>query len=291
MTSAQFDNDRKLIWLASYPKSGNTWLRSLLTAYLLPHDEFDLNAMLGEQDPFDRQQLDDHAGISSADFLPHELIPYQAQLHRDMAQESENWRLIKTHSAYVKADNREPLFPADASAGVIVIVRNPLDIVPSYAHHEGKDNAWVIAHLGNEHAGTDSWRHRSTTMLPQTMSSWSINVESWLSQSEVPILLLRYEDMHRDTEASLTKALRFCAIEIEPGLVTKAVSRCSIDRLRIDEAKKGFNERPSTQRSFFRSGKIGDGAKNLSKDQISMILNDHGRVMEMVGYPANSSIL
>ncbi len=291
MTTAQFNNDQKLVWLASYPKSGSTWLRSLLTAYLLPDDEFDLNAMVGEHDPFDRQMLDDHAGISSADFLPYELIPYQAQLHCDMARESDDWRLIKTHSAYLTADGGEELFPASASAGAIVIVRNPLDIVPSYAHHEGRDYDWIIAHMRNEDAGADSWRNRSTPMLPQQMSSWSVNVESWLSQSKIPILMLRYEDMHRDPETSLTAVLRFCAIDVEPDLVTKAIARCSIDRLRADEKQTGFNERPSTRRTFFRSGTIGEGLKSLSHEQIKMILADHGKVMDTVGYNSEVPVI
>ena len=286
MAAAQFRAGRNLVWLASYPKSGNTWLRSLLTAYLLPEGEFSLNAMLGEQDPFDRQLLDDHAGISSSDLLSHELIPYQAQLHRDMARESEHWRLIKTHSAYLTSDSGEALFPASASAGAIVIVRNPLDIVPSYAHHEDKGFDWVINHMRAENVGTDQWSHRGSPMLPQKMGSWSTNVESWLSQSEIPTLLLRYEDMHQDAAGCLGDVLQFCGIDIDEKAIANAVERCSIKRLREDELEGGFSERPSTERTFFRAGVIGDGKRNLSHDQIEMILTDHGRVMEIAGYPA-----
>lgn len=287
LNGANFAGDRKFVWLASYPKSGNTWLRSLLSAYLLDEEDFNLNALLGDQDPFDRQTLDDHAGISSADFLREELLPYQAQLHCDLARASKDWRLFKTHSTFARTGDGALLFPSDASAGAIVIVRNPIDIVPSYAHHEGKDCDWVIKHMRDEAAGTDSWTNRSTAMVPQLLSSWSNNVRSWLQQDAVPVLLIRYEDMHSQPDAELIRALRFCAIDVDDRLVSKAIARCNFDRLSTDEKVSGFSERPSSQRAFFRSGKVGDGTTALTRQQIGEILRDHSAVMELAGYPAD----
>ncbi|WP_268893197.1 sulfotransferase domain-containing protein [Pontixanthobacter aquaemixtae] len=273
--------------MASYPKSGNTWLRSLLTAYLFPDEEFSLNAMIGEQDPFDRQLLDDHAGISSADYAPEELIYYQAQLHLEMGRANENRRFIKTHSAYIRSADGVALFPDQASAGAIIVVRNPIDIVPSFAHHQNSDLDWAIDEMENLDAGLNKWPTRSSMMLPQTMSDWSANVRSWLDQTAIPTHVLRYEDMHRDPEGSLAAVLRFCAIDVEADKVAKAVDRCRIDRLREDEKSGGFNERPSARRTFFRSGKTGDGARAMSDKQKLRILETHRSTMEALGYSAD----
>ena len=290
MNAANFAGDRKLLWLASYPKSGNTWVRSLLSAYLLRDDEFSLNAMLGQQDPFDRQLLDDHAGINSADFQPEELLPYQAQFHRDLARQSADWRLIKTHSTFARGADRTALFPVSASAGAIVIVRNPLDIAPSYAHHEAKPVDWVIAHMRDKHATSDTWATHGGTMVPQRMSSWSENVRSWLNQTGIPVLLIRYEDLHSDTEVALSKMLRFCAVELDANRVSRSVERCRFERLRADEDRTGFSERPSVERTFFRSGKVGDGITMLSEEQIFAIVQDHKAAMKMIGYPADPQL-
>jgi hypothetical protein len=140
--------------------------------------------------------------------------------------------------------------------------------------------------MGDETAGANNWTSRANTTLPQTMGSWSENVRSWITQTEIPVHLLRYEDMHRDPEGSLIAVLRFCAIDVEPNLVSQAVARCSFDRLRTDERNSGFSERPSTQRTFFRSGKVGDGTRNLNEQQIRKFLGEHGAVMDKLGYPA-----
>ncbi|GAA4644399.1 sulfotransferase domain-containing protein [Pontixanthobacter gangjinensis] len=282
--TARFGDGRSIIWLASYPKSGNTWLRSLLTAYCYPDDEFDINALIGQQDPFDRQLLDDHAGISSAEMSDRELIPYQAQLHRHLAQHAQPPYFIKTHSACRVSHDGTHLFPAEASAGAIYIVRDPVDVVPSLAHHEGRDFDWTIARMADAEAGLDIWPNKGGLMVPQFMSSWSVNAQSWLDQNQIPVHLLRYEDLHGDTERHFADVLRFCAIEIDQSRLLAAVERCRIDRLQSDETKSGFNERPSSERPFFRGGRIGDGHKKLSKEQKIEVREQHASAIEELGY-------
>lgn len=281
---ADFQDDRSIVWLASYPKSGNTWLRSLLTAYCYPDEQFDINALIGQQDPFDRQMLDDHAGITSADMTEEELIPYQAQLHRHLAREAQAPYFVKTHSAYRISPNGIPLFPAEASAGAIYIVRDPVDVVPSFAHHEDRGLDWAITQMANPDAGMDKSLGRASLMLPQTMYSWSGNVRSWLDQTAIPVHLLRYEDLHADPAEYFARVLRFCAIDVDTPRLYRAIDRCRIDRLQRDEADTGFTERPSPRRQFFRGGRIGDGQQALSIEQTNELREEHSQIIQELGY-------
>ena len=284
MTEAVFGEGRTIIWLASYLKSGNTWLRSLLTAYLGGPDQFDLNAMVGGQAAFLREALDDHAGITSANCSADELVPYQADFFRTIGAQAAAPCFIKTHSAYRKSASGTSLFPAEASAGVIHIARHPADIVPSYAHHEGRDFDHIIERMADPGAAMDLWPGRSSMMVPQIVSSWSENVSSWTQQREIPLLLLRYEDLQADASAAFSKVLRFCGIEADPARVAAAVARCRLDRLRQDEAGSGFSEKPSPLRDFFRSGRVGDGQRQLSRDQMAKVTRDHAAMMKQLHY-------
>lgn len=116
----------KIIWLASYPKSGNTWMRVLLTNYLRNSDTpADINNLDGGPIASARVWFDEWAGIEASalnDTVTERLRP---DVCRGMARESTNTLFMKAHDAWSCTDRGEPLFPADVTAGVIYILRNP----------------------------------------------------------------------------------------------------------------------------------------------------------------------
>lgn len=283
--NAALDNGRHLVWLASYPKSGNTWLRAMLTAFLEPESEVMLDRLVGRNSFLDRQALDDFAGIDSAQLSADELIPYQAMQLRAANEEACEAFFCKTHSARLAASDGTPLFPADATAGAILIVRNPIDIVPSYAHHEGKHFDRIIAMMGDEEAGLDLWSGKRSANLPQVMGSWSSHSASWADCDDFPVLVLRYEDLLDDPAGGLAKVLGFVGLEFDEAQLAAAVLEAQFDRLKQHEAAAGFAEKPSETREFFRSGTSGDGAMQLSDQQIEEVLRKHAGVMRRFGYP------
>lgn len=278
--------DRNLIWLASYPKSGNTWLRAMLTAVLSDDAGVDLANLIGDTSHAMREPLDDAAGISSAEMSVDELIGYQAQLYQDMARGADERLFLKTHSAWLKDGDGTALFPTDACAGAIYCVRNPIDIVPSYAHHEGKGFDRIIAMMADSGMTLNHWDDRTSSALPQLMRSWSEHVRSWLEHCDFPLLPVRYEDMLADPHAELSRILEFCAMDRSPKIIASAVEATQFHRLKHLETRTGFAEKPSQSRAFFRSGRIGGGAAHLSPDQITSVLADHGDMMRTLGYPS-----
>src|SRR5581483_5694512 len=134
IASRNMRSDRSIVWLASYPKSGNTWLRILLANY-----------MSGAQGPAGIDQLelfpiaslrrlfDDLVGIEASDLTAAEITAYRGEAYRVLAREHPPPVFVKVHDAYQTSDEGTPLFPAEITRCVVYVVRNPLDLVVSLA--------------------------------------------------------------------------------------------------------------------------------------------------------------
>ena len=130
----------KIIWLASYPKSGNTWMRTLLTNYLRDSDTpADINKLDGGPIASARGWFDEWAGIEASALNDTVIERLRPDVYRCMAGESPDTLYMKVHDAWGRTDSGEALFPADVTGGVVYILRNPLDMARSCAHHWGLD--------------------------------------------------------------------------------------------------------------------------------------------------------
>ena len=275
---------RNIIWIASYPKSGSTWLRCLLTASLFPEEPLDINRLIGGSHQLGRQALDDYCAIDSAHMRFDELVPYRAALHRYLAEEAGEAMFLKTHNCFVPPKDGGGLFPQEASRGALYVVRDPVDIIPSLAHHEGRDLVWTVARLGDREATLNQWTDKTSTSLPEWMDSWSGHVASWLDQTSIPICLVRYEDLHDKSHATLARVLEFCGIAHSPATIDAAIRSCAITQLKDKEARSPFREAVSSARPFFRSGTIGDGHKTFGTHELQAFRRTHGSQMHRLGY-------
>ena len=276
----------RFVWLASYPKSGNTWFRMLLANLLADSDRaVPLNTLLFRA-AIDNGRFGELAGVAFDDLNWEEmdrLIP--AFLRLDLAKSSalRPRRLYrKVHSAYVVNRAGKALFPNDATAGAVYIVRNPLDVAASWAFHSGLSFARSTARL-NDTRATIGGPHRKRCR--ERLLDWSGNVRSW-SQAPFPVLVLRYEDMLADTAAELRQAARFLRLEdVSEARLRRAVSHSSFARLRRIEERKGFVEKPQTSAGrFFREGRAGGWREHLSAAQARLLVHRHWATMEAFGY-------
>src|SRR5690606_11851537 len=167
--------------------------RAMLTHLLrAPGDDFSVNALAGGIEGGDRHALDDACGLSSAEMKPAELLPYRAMLHRQMAATSGGPFFVKTHDQYALAPDGTALFPADASRAAVYIVRNPLDVALSFAHHSQTHVDATIARMADPGAMLNVWPDRISDFLPVHLGRWSDHVASWTGQDAIPLCLLRY---------------------------------------------------------------------------------------------------
>ena len=190
----------------------------------------------------------------------------------------------KAHDAYLQLADGTSMFSGSWTRGAVYILRNPLDVAPSYAAHNGRTIDRTIAYMSDPAHGHNAHRDRLATQVRQIYLSWSDHVLSWVDAADVAIHVIRYEDMHADPHRVLSGAAQFLQIDADSDRIADAVRFSSFDKLRAQEAKIGFAERPPAMPQFFREGRVGSWRQYLNDAQIGRIIADHGDVMRRFGY-------
>jgi len=270
------------VWLVSYPKSGNTWLRVLLSNYRREAlGSANLNEpLIGTQSHLSRHGFDETIGIPSSDLSDKELVHYRHQLHTHFIEKYPGTSFTKVHETYDGRFNAPPVFPSDDRCKVIYLVRNPLDIVPSFAHHENCSIDKMIKHMADE----DAIVGHGETAFPEHIGSWGRHVCGWAEQDALPVLTIRYEDMLTDPFDAFSRILGFSELSLDREKLEKAIGSSRFDALQAQERETGFAERPLVSTHFFRNGRSGAWEGILSDQQRDQILSDHRSTMQLFGY-------
>ena len=272
----------RIVWIASYPKSGNTWMRVFIEHLVSGGGEVDLNrfAHAGEM-ASSRRLFDRVSGIRASDLTRGEVKSFRPEVYRALSRRAASRVFLKTHDAHDDA-----LFPADATHGAIHIVRNPLDVAVSYAHHVSAtpDFDPIITRMCSPRNAMATRPDRLGRHLIVHTGDWSGHASGWSRDHPFPVVTLRYEDLLRDPIASFTRAARLIDAQADAGDVRRAVEHSSFERLRAFELEHGFLERGQRSRAFFRSGRSGMWQEHLSDGQIARLVAAHGAVMRRFGY-------
>jgi len=274
-----------IVWLASYPKSGNTWLRIFLANYLSGQSSpVDINAL--DTSPLsDRRDLFDEAlGVESSDLSAEEIDSLRAVAFQRLAAQSPSTLFFKVHDAWTLNARGEPLLPAGALSSAIYVARNPLDLAISAAAHAGSSVEDAIRRMEREDGGAFSDPRHLGVQMRQRYLSWSSHVVSWLDQESIPVHLMRYEDMLEKPTETFRSAVTFLGLPDDEERLALAIRFSSFEGLRRQEETKGFRERPAVAEAFFRKGQAGEWRMELSADQVARIIQHHGAVMERLGY-------
>jgi len=274
----------KIVWIASYPKSGNTWMRVLLTNYLRDADApADINSLHNGPIASSRVWFDEWVGIEASALDDATIERLRPEVYRYLLSEAPEPLYMKVHDAWRRTDLGEPMFPADVTAGAIYILRNPLDVAISGAHHYGISLPESVDRLCNSEYALG----RSSDQLRQRLGDWSGHVRSWLDDSGLPVHLVRYEDLRRAPEPVFSSVVRFCGLSYDGDRVRKAVAFSDFRELQRQERETGFRERPpAASAPFFRQGNSGAWRDCLTSDLIARIVGAHGAMMRRFGYLA-----
>jgi hypothetical protein len=274
---------KNIVWLASYPKSGNTWFRIFLSnlrsekAAPIDINEIQTNGIFSSKEIFEKA-----TGLNASHLTTAEIDSLRPDVFRYYSSRMDDLFFIKAHDAYTHLPDSEPLFPSDVSYGAIYFVRNPLDVAVSFAFHSGK--SMKDTHLTLNKNITLAKPKRYQSQLHQQLLTWSGHVESWLNQKDIPILLLRYEDMKTKPLETFRKAVEFLDWDYSDLAIQEALDKSSFKNLKKQEAEKGFQERQKKQKQFFRSGQVGDWENHLTKEQVNSIQTIHAKMMKQLNY-------
>ena len=193
---------------------------------------------------------------------------------------------FKNHDHFVKTHSRYGTFKGHSlindrvSKGAIYLVRNPLDLVISYAAHLGIPIDEAIDAMD----GSPNFTVEADSNVVTVMGSWSDHVDSWLTNETVPRILVRYEDLVEDPSKEFNKVLTTLGMGIDQGQLNKAIGFSSFSELARQESVSGFRERPPHAKQFFRQGVSGQWNHILKRSQVEKIIATHGNVMAKLGY-------
>ena len=227
----------------------------------------------------DRMQFDAMTQVESNLLSNDEIERMRPTIHAAQAVNCSDGAWIKAHEAYSRLSDGTPILSRSARCA-IYLVRDPRDVAVSMTFHMDSELDEVIRRLNSPSAQSISrLKHMS-----YGLRDWSSHAASWLDQTDIPVLMIRYEDLRTDTLKQFRRALDFIGAEYDPEAAARAVAFSDFAELQRQEQKNGFRERGKRQKLFFRQGQIGDWARHLNPSQIHAIESNHAVMMARLGY-------
>ena len=280
-------DEKKIIFISSYPKSGNTWIRILVSALL--------NKKNGLFEFNDLRKILLFSSLKY--FSSFKNISYQKNGNLDFNFVSNNW--INAQKKINRESNEICFFKTHSTRGIInghfftdkavclgfiYIVRDPRDLVISLAHHQGIsiDKAIKIMLFKNDFV-------TSPDKVNEPVCTWKNHLDSWNTFKSVSRLIIKYEDLLNDTNKELNQIINFLTsitglkIINKDNLINNVLNSTKFHRLQKIENEKGFEE-ASKFSNFFREGKQKQWKKILNFKQIDLIEKELYEPMSQLGY-------
>ena len=277
-----------ILWLASYPKSGNTLLRSFLSTYFFSKDgnfNFDLLRNIKQ---YPNNKLFAELGVDISN--RHEIAKNHLNAQKLINQNKKSFQFWKTHSSFVKMDGYS-FTDLNNTLGVIYIVRDPRDVVISYSHHNNQTIEQTLKMINQNYILGAEIKDR----IPIYLGSWSYNYNSWKVFKNInKYLLIKYEELILNDEKYFEKILLFIKnmskmdFDISEKKIKKVLEEIKFEKLKKLEKEKGFHESKKDDKgntiNFFRSGKTKQWKNNLDLKTKNMIEEVCQKEMKELGY-------
>ena len=269
-----------IIWISSYPKSGNTWLRSLISNYFFSKDGNFNFELIKQIDSFPSSRF--FRNYKDKFEKPEDTSKYWIK-EQEKINSLNKIFFLKTHNALCKI-NGNKFTDQNNTLAAIYIVRDPRNVITSIANHYQittrkafdfmKDkNRGIIEREGNRYTGF------------QPLFSWDLHLKSWTENTLYPSLIIKYEDLIIDTASVFKKVLEFIKKisnsknNIDKQKLLKCVENCKFSNLKMMEREKGFDEsvvdkKTGDKIAFFNLGEKNNFEDILEKDLINE-MNDY----------------
>ena len=278
-----------IVWLASYPKSGNTWVRLFLRSYLSKDKEvFNINQKPGDQfkiKRFPNYKILKEMQISSNNFfeIAKNWITVQEKINLN-----NKLNILKTHNALCTI-NGSKFTNKENTIGAIYIVRDPRDVAVSFSHHLGISLTEVVDLMINENHSiyeSDFVPEKNGTGST-LLSSWANHYKSWKNYNLSKILIIKYEDLVDKTFEKFYEIVSYLnklqKIEIDERKISNSIGLTKFENLQELEKKYGFEESTSSK-AFFRAGKIGSWRRELNNELSKKIEKYFNSEMKELNY-------
>ena len=265
-----------IIWIASYPKSGNTWLRALISTYYYSKDGIFDQRFLKEIDQFPTKKYLEEFNFDKN--IPGDTCRYWVKA-QEKINVNKKLKFFKTHNVFGKLNNYD-FTNSQNSIGCIYVVRDPRNVITSLKNHYQLNDEQAFKWMTNEKNfiyNTQEFEDLGYSDF-QFISSWSTNYKSWKVQKKIPIKIIKYEDLLNQTYAVFLDIIEYInkiinnKEKIDKIKMKKTLSSTSFENLKKNEIENGFNEAvpirgdKSKKVSFFHLGPKNDWKKLLDKN-------------------------
>lgn len=234
-----------IIWIASYPKSGNTWVRSILTSYFFSKEgvfNFDLLKKIPSypSEPFFRKYPDPFD-------TPESTAKYWINEQKNINQlNKKKLVFLKTHNALCKI-NGYSFTDTNNTLGAIHIVRDPRNIITSICNHYQIDVEEALEFMKNKSKAIIE-KKENRYLGFNALFSWKLHQKSWEECNKFPVLTIKYEDLEKNTFSILEKIFSFIKKisnskeNFNKAKAKNVVKSCDFERLQRLEKEGGFKE-------------------------------------------------
>lgn len=276
-----------IIWLASYPKSGNTLLRSILATYFFSNDgelKFDY---LNKIEQFPSIHHFENLGINLSDekLVFKNFIKAQNLINKD----KDKVKFLKTHSSLSRINDCN-FTDLNNTLGAIYIVRDPRNVVKSYAHHYDLN----INEATNAMIDQTRWLIKTDKIFKTFLSSWKINYNSWKQLGD-KVLFIKYEDLVDKKKTTLIKIFKFIKnlgmknLELDMTKLNKVIKSTEFNVMQNLEKKQDFHEaiidhKTKKRKTFFKFGPQNNWLYSLDEENRKKIEKFFKKEMIEIGY-------
>ena len=282
-----------IFWITSYPKSGNTWLRILLSSYYYTKDGFYDESVLKNIDQFPQKKF-----FNEFNYDPRvvtDTIKFWIKAQEKINQDKK-LRFFKTHNAFGALNNFD-FTNKDNSIGCIYVVRDPRNVITSlknfYEMNDDQAFKWITNK--NQYIYDVNKFEKDGYSDFQFISSWDTNFESWKIQKKIPIKIIRYEDLLNQTYKVLTEVITFInqttiiKEKINKNKIKNAIGSTSFSKLKNKEKNEGFSEAPKAKGGdkkipFFNLGPKNNWKTILNDDLKDKLNNIFKKKLEELSY-------
>ena len=265
-----------IIWLASYPKSGNTWLRSMIASYFYTNTgEFNFG-LLNHIDQF--PSFTHFRNYKDTFEKPESTSKYWIDAQRKI-NENKKIKFFKTHNALCTIENS--LFTNQKNTlGAIYIIRDPRNVINSIYNHFDKKNYQEALEFMQDEKRCLLHKENNRYLGFVSLFSWKTHQKSWLKNKLFPVLTIRYEDLQDKTFETFKEVIDFVKSitkskkSFNREKAKKVIQSCQFEKMKKMEINEGFAESVKKKTEdkkidFFHLGPKNNYKELLNKDIIS----------------------